>query len=62
VADLRRYCSCGASIRGRVEPATAAAGIQKVWDTTHGSPGHASATAAQAAAARRRAERAAEED
>jgi len=54
---LRRYCLCGASLRGRASPADLAAAVLGAWASIHTGPGHGTATASQARNARRRADR-----
>lgn len=55
---VRRYCLCGASLTGRSTPPGAIRDVADVFDQRHTGEGHGPGTAAQAAAARRRAERA----
>jgi hypothetical protein len=51
---IAKYCLCGAALRGRVSPGESAATLTAVFDELHFGPGCGEATAAQAAAARRR--------
>jgi hypothetical protein len=57
VTAVTRYCRCGASMRGSVTPPAAARRVVALFDEFHTGEGHGPATAAQAAAARRREER-----
>lgn len=55
--NLARYCACGSTLAGTVTPDHVAAKLLEAWDEVHSVTGCAPATANQAAAARRRADR-----
>jgi hypothetical protein len=58
MARIARYCACGSTLTGRVSPDSAAAAMEAGFASAHDGEGHAPATQAQAANARRRYERA----
>jgi hypothetical protein len=59
VADVKRFCLCGATADARSTTPGFAEGIAAVFDEHHQGAGHGTATPAQARAARVRADRAA---
>lgn len=54
---IARYCACGGSLTGRVEPDYREAQLAEAFEAVHDGPDCAPATQSQAAAARRRADR-----
>jgi hypothetical protein len=57
VSTIARYCTCGAALKGRISPDSAADGIGTIWDETHSGEGHAPTDRKGAAAARRKHDR-----
>lgn len=58
MARICRYCACGATLVGHVNPDRLAEGLAEAWAAVHDSPECGPATPVEASNARRRARRA----